>query len=582
MKKKFLLLFIIFCNFNIFSQQILDSKTCSWNYVLPGQLLCESQETSTGFITLDESRTLTFFSTTGKKKWEKNIDRGQNTYLKVLTNDFILLINNDGKKLQLLNPTGTELWTVFPEEPLSNSVLPGKDGRFFIKNKTSICCYGLNGIKKWIISSLNLSDYELIELNDGSIIAFLNSSDNFTKALRLSPFGEILEEISFSSLIVNISKYKNGLLVNFIDGTSGYVSVINNKLSNIWKIQRKDEKNNYSKDFFISNEELDEILYVSPEKNYLRIFLINPKNGNEINNFVIEDFNIPDFYQITNNGFLISDENHCIFSNFQGKTLFNGFYPYSKQKKYISKKLFTTDNYFILFGNDWNINSFKINQTTKSKISKTNSSKINYNEFYNINPSLFENYLMPEIDSELTSSETLVKLKTGNYGVYENKLIEKLLSGCTAYQSQLFTKNSRSFTESTVFDRDSSGLEKMISLLPLFGTDTFSDFISYLIKYETNRTILNAALISITENGYDPNGKILNNLYLLAKHTNTKDLTIASEICDGVYSICRFMGKPAFNKQGKEIITTFIYPKFNVNIKDYARETLKKISDLDL
>ena len=82
--------------------------------------------------------------------------------------------------------------------------------------------------------------------------------------------------------------------------------------------------------------------------------------------------------------------------------------------------------------------------------------------------------------------------------------------------------------------------------------------------------------------GYDPDGKLLSAIEKNAELAGTKDSVYCNIICDAVYSICLFMGRPAYNKQGKDIIKRFMGNNYSSNTRLYARDTLKKIISLEL
>ena len=52
-------------------------------------------------------------------------------------------------------------------------------------------------------------------------------------------------------------------------------------------------------------------------------------------------------------------------------------------------------------------------------------------------------------------------------------------------------------------------------------------------------------------------------------------------ICDDTGIIANFMGKPALYRQGKSILTQFMYPEYSREIRDYAGKTLAKMMELD-
>ena len=58
------------------------------------------------------------------------------------------------------------------------------------------------------------------------------------------------------------------------------------------------------------------------------------------------------------------------------------------------------------------------------------------------------------------------------------------------------------------------------------------------------------------------------------------DVIIA--MCDAIYEICRFMGRPAFYSHGLEILTSLFYPQYDNSVHEYARKTLTKIACLKI
>ena len=60
---------------------------------------------------------------------------------------------------------------------------------------------------------------------------------------------------------------------------------------------------------------------------------------------------------------------------------------------------------------------------------------------------------------------------------------------------------------------------------------------------------------------------------------DTSDLIF---VCDSVYEICRFMGRPALYSKGMEILTQLLYPQYDSKVREYARNTLTKIARLKI
>ena len=83
----------------------------------------------------------------------------------------------------------------------------------------------------------NISTLPLTELEDGSVLCLLNTIvDGCSTAVRVSPFGEILEEITFTSVVAGVKQSKFGTILIFTDGSLGICSSTDNKAVTRWSI----------------------------------------------------------------------------------------------------------------------------------------------------------------------------------------------------------------------------------------------------------------------------------------------------------------------------------------------------------
>ena len=181
------------------------------------------------------------------------------------------------------------------------------------------------------------------------------------------------------------------------------------------------------------------------------------------------------------------------------------------------------------------------------------------------------------LDKKLLLPERAELLQKGGYAATEKQYASELLSICSAYKNIMTSSNFGSRIEKTAFETDSAGMENILSQLHLFATDTFCDYTAFFLRKESNKTFIHTLLRGIAVNGYDPQGKILESLEYLAHNTSEKDETILKDICDAVYSVCITNGGSAIEPRGKDTLTTLLYPKYTSVIRDYARNTLKKL-----
>ena len=554
----------------------LSNENSTWQRVLPGKLICQPQTTSYGFAVMTDAYNIMSFTSQGKIVFEKLLTRANGGTFGVLENDFFAVVTASSKRIMVLNPDGHELWNTTVDFKITHSPASGRDGRFFLRGADTLCCFSITGIQKWKITTPLQSKLELQELPDGSLIVFLDKLEGGkTKALRLTPFGEIVEEITFAGEVINALTTPQGILLVFTDGTAGLFDLVENKSTHKW-LFKKDLVQKTNADFFILSQNKNDVIYVNIKSKTVEIDYINLTDGTINNSFIIDEGITPTSGWYNDSGVFIADSKKACFYNNAGRFLWSGIMPDSKSKTSYTHTGFTTDNCFLLFRSDWSIHAFRT-ALAEETTSQNKPQRKNYSSFYEINTTLLELSFPMPISKELLEPERVTLLNTGNYGKTEQEYASQLLSVCTAYKNVMSTTNFGTRMEKSVFQTDSAGTEILISQLSLFGTDTFCDYIAYFLRTEKNRALIHTLLVGITQNGYDPDGKIMASLEYLARNTSEKDENLLKDICDAVYSICKTMGSCAIEPAGKDTLTTLLYPKYTSVVRDYARNTLKKL-----
>ena len=574
-----LTLFITFLATGFAGQGIeLNNINATWSRVLPGKLICQPQTTTRGFAVITDAHSLMSFTSEGRIIYEKLLTRANGALFAVLKNDFIALITGSSKRITLLNPDGKELWTTTTDFKITQSPYSGRDGRFFVRGDDTLACYSLNGIQKWKLTTPLQSTIALNELPNGSLILMLKElAAGKTKALRISPFGEIEEEITFAGEVTRALTTPKGILLVFTDGTSGLFNLdTEQKKSTHQWLFKKDSVKKTNKDFFILSQDQNEVVYVNIKTSNIEIDYINLADGSIKNSFIINESITPEYGWYNNSGVFIADSKNACFYNNAGRYIWSGILPSQNSKQAVTHTGFTVDNCFLLFEKDWSVHAFRTAVAPDKPLTQT-TSKNNYSDFYELNTTLMELPLPIPIDKSILDPVRTKLLNTGNYGSTEKEYISQLLSLCTVYKNLKSTSNFGTRLEKTVFETDTAGMENILSQLNLFGTDTFCDFTAFFLKNETNRALIHALLRGIVQNGYDPEGKILESLEYLAHNTSEKDENLLKDICDALYSVCITNGREAIEPRGKDSLTTLLYPKYTSVVRDYARNTLKKL-----
>lgn len=572
LKKKILIIIILTHTISAFSQITLNKNNTSWSTVLPGTVICEPVETSYGFCLITDARNVIGFSNSGKLLWEKQIGSSRNFNLAVLKKDFILLHEKNENLLRILNPSGSELWSTKLDILPREKPFCGRDGRFFIYSDTEIRCYGINGICKWKLNTELQKQLPIQELPDGSLIIFLTEKDNKTRGIRVSPFGEILEEITFSGFIIQSYYYNDGILLVFSDGSSGLFSLDDNVCKNKWVIPFKST----NPDFIVSNDKSN-FVFIDKQDNFINLYQID-NQGFISNSFKIQDLNgkqIKKSY-LNNSGLFICDNQNAHFYELNAKELWNAKLPSLSviNWNYI---LNLQSNYLLFCSKDWSLLAYRIAQTLKNENIK--NEKNNYDSFYEIIEPVDIIY-SHQFDSQMLEQKRNIALKNGDYGYNEQKWISEILSVCNYYAQDLRKENFGIREEKSIFETETTNFEKILYQLTLYNNDNTQKTIASIIKNTDNFDYAISLLKNIS--GYDPDGLILDSIYYRANLVNPKDIALINAICDSVYNICKFMGRPAYNTLGKEIIKTFLSSNFNIQSRKYASETLKKIVALEL
>lgn len=558
----------------------LSNQNISWSKVIPGKFICQPQKTSFGFVSITDAKTITAITNEGKLYYENTIPRLANPKLSNLNYDFLLLSSNNNF-IHLINPSGKILWTKELDGKIISQAVSGEDGRFFLLTKTSVFCFGMNGICKWQINhSLNFSannanfeNQKIYKFSDGSIAISDNKS-----ILRLSPFGKILETKQFSensSIFFQVSQGKDGIIIT--NGTkSTFFGIHKDKIFEKWTTE-------FSLPIeIICNEKNNTIAAFSKNKTSINIYLLNTETGKICKEIEIINSNFENLQKVeyTDFGLFLFTNKKAIYFTEEGKILWNGNFPTSKKSNLFNYIFLTENNYLVFCKKDWSIDAYRIYQTfeTKEDSKQKKDDKKSYESFYLQNTEAFDYIYTSKLDSLITSDKTNTLLSKGFYETKEQDIVSKLLETTNIYLIKIKTSNFGTRQSKSVFESDSKGFNKALRLPSLLGTNTFQDFTSTMIKKEKSTSTISILLNGIKENGYDPNYEVLKALEVFSENSKIKNKTLIKAVCDSTYSICNFMGDNAFLLYGKNILTNYMYPNYSKDIRDYARETMTKLS----
>lgn len=576
-KKYFAVLFILTITLNLFSQtpeEKLNYLNTSWSSVISGEVIAEPAITSYGFAVATDGKMISAFSNEGTLLWEKPTRSSKNVSITALPDDFILLWDNRHKEMKLLNPSGGEIWTKKLKYTLNNKPVSGRDGRIFVTGDGIIECYGINGIRKWSLKTGEQRNIPVQEAPDGSIILFLAEQGSQTTGIRISPFGQILEEITFTGTVKDAFTTKDGVFLIFTDGSSGMFTITDNLAKNKWVVEKKAPNST----LVVSP---DDYLYLELNGNKVVVNNINNKDGTITSSFIIDNINGLDLKitKLTSGGLFISDSTRSYLYSSSGIKKWSALLPENSGSGKWNYVIYTNDNHLIFCLENWSVNAY----LTVQGLGRNNKYKRqSYNSYYKIDTLPYDYLYTETLSRKMFGDERLNKIAKGDYGIDEVQYTSELFSMCSAYLNKAGQKLGVGRKVPSVFDKDGFGVESAFSQLGYLGTADAANYLAKLVNQTSDPIYLQVLFNTIGKCGYDPQGKILKELGNLIPKINHKETNLLHSACDAVYNICLFMGRPAFNRMGKDILMELMYPKYDNVTREYVRDTLKKIMDIDL
>ena len=559
------------------AQEKLSNLNTSWSAVLPGTTLSEPAVTSYGFCISTDARNIMGYSSSGTLLWEKNIGRVRNLTLTALKGDFILFHDQSKNVLKLFNPSGTEIWSKSLDFKPMSKPFEGRDGRFFLHGDRQVVCMGINGIIRWKLETDSQKDLPLQELPDGSIIVFLTDTNGHTRGLRISPFGEMLENITFAGSIKAAETCKDGVLLTFTDGSAGLFALNNGLAESQWVAAVKT-----GNPFFVVSPERDQYRLLSLSKSEITIYQLDSKNGSVLHSRTINGIDGTSLLKASysDTGLFIADSNRALLLDADLQELWSASMPDSIRQKTVTHIIYLKDDYLVFCGKNWSMNAYHTSQTTTSSNTVLKNIQSDYSSFAPEDLNDINYFMQGSFFAELKNPSIAAKLKQGNYGAEEKVWLTNTLSVARLYFQVNASSDFGTRKEKSAFDTDSAGFEAILVQLALLATDQTQNAAASIIGSSTNKSCCRALLSNLC--GYDPDGKLLDAIERNALKAGNKDSAYLNTICDAVYSICLFMGRPAYNKKGKDILKGFMGVGYSTGTRNYARDTLKKIIALEL
>lgn len=524
----------------------------SWQSVLGGNVLCAPKRTSYGFAALSEGKILSACTGNGTVIWRRRLNEEASPFYTVSKEDFIYLVSADGMNLYLYNPDGILLWQCRLIEKAVSPPLCGRDGRVFIAGKNSVSCYGTQGTKKWTLSLPAAGSFNLTEMNDGSILYIQQEKKGEADTgKRISPYGEVLEDIVFKGELSVLSSAENTLIIGLKTGTAGFISVREAETKTVRSIPPL--ANKAVPQTVISGKEEFCILYSDAS-----LCSYDLKTGTllwEAQNPQLKAGALQTeqhFYTVYENGtyhFAYTEKSGTYTVSYDSKSGKITGEKMLRTQKDARFPLITSSLYLIVCGNKWIVSGYDLkNKEHSGALQNLNPAKNIGSTTYNFKT---ENKRFYASSYERTA-DIAAALKQGDFGTKEYGYKRRIQNDLNDYRDEYAVLQKRSSV-------NTAAKINTLSLIERFETADFNYAVPLFLKNETEPALFAAALHCAGKLGYDPDGTMLEAVEHLyeAKKTSLGDAVLI-ELAESVYSLCRYMGRPAFIKRGKAILSDML------------------------
>ena len=569
----------------------LNREKPDWQSVIGGNAVAPALETSYGIAVLSDGRMLSSCTSKGNVIWKKGVKGKPSKYFTV-HDDFIYVVTNE-RKITLVNQSGLSLWTANNSFRITENPVVGYDGRVFVHGDSNIACFGINGIRKWEVDTPRISDIPTCILNDGSVVVFMaDKRDGKTIGKRYTQFGEEMEDLVFADEVVTATACEKGVLVALSNGSIGLVNVVDGEADSPW-IQKS--YINSGAFAICYSKETGNVAFMFQTGGNTTVIVLKTESGEFLTQFTVAGISASDLQmaRATKSGFFVADGSVALEFAENGEVYWDAKMLPRSGWNYV---YYTNSNHLIFCMNDWVLRSYHTMQATHAAY------KDFWDETYSSDLGEYEEEPLPtpdtpddavkqldlgEADRELgirmfsdeKLDETEKSLKKGDYGKQEAEYQRGIKSELKSYEATFFTKNpGQSF-----FAKNPAYTQRLIKMTAQIGCAGFtSDFI-FLLRNETDPQLLSALVYSSGKQARDPDGDILTSYQIILRKPAVKSNdALLMNICDATYEICRYMGRPALNKHGKEILSQLYSSVYGKNVRDYARKTFERFAELNM
>lgn len=560
----------------------------SWQLVVGGAPVGNPLITEYGFAVPLEGRTMAAVSEDGRLMWFAGLPGSRiSPHSSTGTGDFLITVSG-GNVVSLINPSGLTLWSAKAPAEIISTPIQGRDGRIYVQCPREVACFGINGTLKWATPAGESSGIPLMELEDGSILHIQKKTlQGCSTALRYSPFGVILEELTFSGKVTSAITTKYGVILVFTDGSLGCISSKNNAAQDSWTLPAGSIGGSAAARLFL--DRLQSICaVVTPADGQTTVTYLNPQDGTiSLSTTVPVDTNRIAFGTFDRSSLVLCDTTRAVGVSLEGEVTWESTLPGTMNWSHI---LYLPQGYLAMLEKDsWVIKAYRVTQhiglasqtTTRPERNTAFSVYVEESSQRAGLPQSTE-YLFGRLISEEYMDDIKWELERGEYNDQEGQWLALV----NLEMQRLFSKytiQSVNPMEASFMEENMGYFEDIIKLMSSFESGCFNKELARIVRLEKDPAILSIVLGGIANVAYDPTFELLESIEsLLTKHHLISNSRITALMCNATYEICRFMGKPALFTKGRYILSYLLNQNLDSGTKLYATATMRKIIALEM
>lgn len=560
----------------------------TWRLVVGGAPVGNPLVTEYGFAVPLEGRTMAAVSESGKLMWFAGLPGARiSPHSSTGTGDFLITVSG-GNSVSLINPSGLTLWSAKAPAEIISPPIQGRDGRIYVQCPREVACFGINGVLKWTTPAGEAGGIPLMELEDGSILHIQKKTlQGCSTALRYSPFGLILEEITFSGKVTSAIATRFGAILVFADGGIGCISSRSNSARDRWVLPAGTIGAAAAARLYLDSLQ-SVCAVVTPAGGQTTVTYLNPQTGEvSLSAPVPVDSNRISFGTFDRSSLVLCDTTKAVGISLEGEVIWESDLPGTIEWSHI---LYLPQGYLaMLEQGSWVINAYRVTRhgglaglppirqgrsTAFPVFVRESSQRAGLPQSSDF---IFGRLISSEYMEDIAEG-----LEDGEYGDLEGQWLAEVGLDLERMLTR-YTVQSSTPQETSFMDEHIRYFEDIIGLMSSFQSGCFNKELARIIRVENDPAILAVALKGAAHIGYDPTFELLDSIELLLKKPHLiSNPQVTSLMCDATYEICRFMGKPALFTKGRYILSFMLNQNLDSGAKRYATATMGKIIALEM